>query len=417
VEPGVNHIIGKQIIDMKFETISDGVAWQASMTEMFYQKLLPEMEKLFDKFSTDNSVISFDRLSIDCGLLSPKHWEEECVTIVLHDLQQELLAANKTIIANLSATASKFPAMLLFYIGHGYLPWNGNIASLSVLEKTVMDNEFVRKLKAVINADAKAAIRLIDSFSKSFVDKIIQRLVSENEIFMDKSVVMNRTDSYVGESHSSTAQILERLCQLEVPAQLFRKEITTSPERFLRPGANLDSIEESYLNEADEIYISNAGLILLHPFLEPLLESCNLIKEKQWCDGAISQHYALNLLKYLAYGIDDTNELNPVLSRLLCGIEADDTTQSGLVMNEDHRNECDSMLTEVIAHWKTLKNTGLEAFRETFLRRNGKLTGANKGWRLQVEQKGVDVLLSHIPWGFGIVKLPWMNEIIYTEWC
>jgi hypothetical protein len=35
---------------------------------------------------------------------------------------------------------------------------------------------------------------------------------------------------------------------------------------------------------------------------------------------------------------------------------------------------------------------------------------------LQVEQKAVDVLLNTLPWGIGVIKLPWMKEILHTEW-
>jgi hypothetical protein len=50
------------------------------------------------------------------------------------------------------------------------------------------------------------------------------------------------------------------------------------------------------------------------------------------------------------------------------------------------------------------------------MQRNGKLSVVDDGWLMQVEQKAIDVLLNHLPWGIGIIKLPWMNEILYVEW-
>jgi len=44
------------------------------------------------------------------------------------------------------------------------------------------------------------------------------------------------------------------------------------------------------------------------------------------------------------------------------------------------------------------------------------LTEVDNGWLLQVEQKPVDVLVNHLPWGIGTIRLPWMQEILYTEW-
>jgi hypothetical protein len=50
------------------------------------------------------------------------------------------------------------------------------------------------------------------------------------------------------------------------------------------------------------------------------------------------------------------------------------------------------------------------------LQRAGKLSRVDDGWLLQIEQKGVDVLLSYLPWGIGLIKLPWMTELLYVEW-
>jgi hypothetical protein len=33
-----------------------------------------------------------------------------------------------------------------------------------------------------------------------------------------------------------------------------------------------------------------------------------------------------------------------------------------------------------------------------------------------VEKKGYDILLDYLPWGLGLVKLPWMNKPIYVLW-
>ena len=56
------------------------------------------------------------------------------------------------------------------------------------------------------------------------------------------------------------------------------------------------------------------------------------------------------------------------------------------------------------------------AFMSTFLRRFGLLREIEGGFRLQVEPGPFDVLLERLPWGFAIVKLPWMREPLFTEW-
>jgi len=73
-------------------------------------------------------------------------------------------------------------------------------------------------------------------------------------------------------------------------------------------------------------------------------------------------------------------------------------------------------LIAVINHWEVLKNTSADGLREAFLQRRGKLSRVDGGWLMQVEQRAIDVLLNKLPWGISIIKLPWMNEMLFVEW-
>ena len=126
VEP--KHIIGKQNIEINFEHISDGFALQNRVVELFYEKLLPQMELLFDEVAGDTYYISFDKLDIDCGILSREHWEEVWVQQALHNIKTQLLAANKLRKAITIGKQEKLQQIFFYFLRKGYLPWN----SLSV---------------------------------------------------------------------------------------------------------------------------------------------------------------------------------------------------------------------------------------------------------------------------------------------
>jgi hypothetical protein len=74
------------------------------------------------------------------------------------------------------------------------------------------------------------------------------------------------------------------------------------------------------------------------------------------------------------------------------------------------------MLRAVVSHWTALKRTSVAALREAFLARRGLLAEVDGAWRLRVEPRPVDVLLSHLPWGVGVVSLPWTPTLLFTEW-
>ena len=70
----------------------------------------------------------------------------------------------------------------------------------------------------------------------------------------------------------------------------------------------------------------------------------------------------------------------------------------------------------LLRQWTKLGNTSVEGVQVSFLQRDGALTEMQDGWRLRVQQRGIDVLIPFLPWGYGILRLPWMQTTIYTEW-
>ena len=87
----------------------------------------------------------------------------------------------------------------------------------------------------------------------------------------------------------------------------------------------------------------------------------------------------------------------------------------GLLIQSD-REEAETVLQAAISHWQALKNTSINGLRSSFLLRQGLVREVENGWRLRVERKPFDILLDQLPWGIGIIKLPWMEEILWVEW-
>ncbi|MFN8134134.1 MAG: contractile injection system tape measure protein [Bacteroidales bacterium] len=171
----------------------------------------------------------------------------------------------------------------------------------------------------------------------------------------------------------------------------------------------------SVKTDAGEIYIENAGLVLLHPFLMNLFENIGLVEDEKWHDD-FCQQKAVLILQYLAKGISPADEHELVLNKIMCGLKPEDVINTALEVEAETKIECENLLAAVIEHWRILRNTSVESLRETFLQRSAKLSVVDQGWLLQVEQKSFDVLLNHLPWGIGIVKIPVMNEMLFVEW-
>lgn len=169
--------------------------------------------------------------------------------------------------------------------------------------------------------------------------------------------------------------------------------------------------------KGDEPYwqVADAGIILLHPFLEELFTDTGLWKDKAWCT-AHAPGQAMQLLSWLLNGEEGLPEYDLTLSKILTGLEVSTVLEATPPLPDKAFSMCNELLEAVISHWKALRSTGPGGLQEAFLIRPGKLIQVSSGYKLQVAQKAQDVLLTHLPWGFATVKLPWMNGLLHVDW-
>jgi len=164
-----------------------------------------------------------------------------------------------------------------------------------------------------------------------------------------------------------------------------------------------------------EIYVQNAGLVLLWPFLNRFFATLELVQADQFISSEWA-HRGVLLLQYLVTGSGESLESELSLNKLLCGLDLLTPTPARIFLTEIEIQECERLLTTVLHHWKALNNTSIEGVRQAFLQRPGILQHQNGTWRLRVEQKTYDVLLDQLPWSIGAIKLPWVTNVMYVEW-
>ena len=164
------------------------------------------------------------------------------------------------------------------------------------------------------------------------------------------------------------------------------------------------------------IFIQNAGLVLLNPYLTMLLERMELTEGKNF-KSEVEQNQAALILQYLITSEFSSMENELVFNKILCNIPLEKPIPTDLVLNESQIKLCNGLLKAVIHNWKKLGNTSIEGLRESFLNRNGKLSRKENGdWLLQVESKPFDMLLQSLPWTISIIKLPWMENMMTVDW-
>ncbi|MDN3514415.1 MAG: contractile injection system tape measure protein [Candidatus Brocadia sp.] len=165
--------------------------------------------------------------------------------------------------------------------------------------------------------------------------------------------------------------------------------------------------------DAEEgLYIGNAGLVLLHPFLPRFFTGLGIAGE----DKLLQPERALCLLHFLATGQVIAPEHELILPKILCNIPLEMPVESDVALTLAEQEEAAALLAAVIRHWDALRNTSADGLRGTFLLRPGKVSLRGADWILMVESRGFDVLLDQLPWGISMIKLPWMERMLWVEW-
>ena len=196
-------------------------------------------------------------------------------------------------------------------------------------------------------------------------------------------------------------QLNEWISQLESPSIKNKKT------------EQISDIED--LDKTGGLFIKNAGLILLWPFLSRLFDKLNLLEDKNFIDET-AQQKAILLTEYLVTDNTDFQESSLALNKLICGAPIDTYIDVNLSLEPFELKLCESLLKSVIDNWEKINNSSISTLRETFLIREGVLVKSNTDFKLNVQKKPFDVLLTTLPWTISMIQTSFMKNRIIVTW-
>ncbi|MFO0576844.1 MAG: contractile injection system tape measure protein [Polyangia bacterium] len=168
-------------------------------------------------------------------------------------------------------------------------------------------------------------------------------------------------------------------------------------------------------SESDALYVDNAGLVLLWPFLGRFFARLGLQEEGQWRDRA-ALHRAVGLLQHIATGELEPQEHQLALAKVLCGLPADEVFVFGEPVTAAEAEEATGLIGAVLVNAPALAELSVSELRGAFLNRPGALAVRSGSWLLRVERADQDAVLEQLPWGLGWVALPWLGQALCIEW-
>lgn len=166
------------------------------------------------------------------------------------------------------------------------------------------------------------------------------------------------------------------------------------------------------------IPISNAGLVILFPFLPMLFMRLNMLsQDRRGFNSNESKVRAIFILQHLMASEDrEYDEKDLFLNRLLINYPFNEPLPKRMELNQDELNTIDSLLEAAKTNWEKMRNTSMRGFQEAFLRRAGFIEKTEREWVLTVEERAFDILLDSIPWSYKLVRFPWMESILKVNW-
>ncbi|MEP0263093.1 contractile injection system tape measure protein [Dokdonia sp.] len=173
------------------------------------------------------------------------------------------------------------------------------------------------------------------------------------------------------------------------------------------------SHENPNLHNSGTHYVKNAGLIIVHPYLSHFFKNCGLLDDN---NTITDQEVAVHALHYLATKKEQQIESYMVFEKFLCGVPIQKTIPRHIVLSDYIKEQAEELLESVIENWGVFNNASTDLICHEFLQREGKLSFTEDNPKIVIERKTQDILVDKLPWGIGICRLPWLDQLIFTNW-
>ncbi len=160
-------------------------------------------------------------------------------------------------------------------------------------------------------------------------------------------------------------------------------------------------------------YVDNAGLILIHPFIQQLFKNCDLLKEGNQIKNI---EKAVHLLHYVATKQEQQPESEMLFEKFICGVSFQTPINRFVELSGELKKNADQMLQAAIAYWPKMKNSSIDLIRNEFLTRAGKLELKTKNPKLTIERKSYDILLNKLNWNLSMARFPWLDKLLFINW-
>jgi hypothetical protein len=398
------HVIRQQILHIEMAgTEADGLGLQRRMKGFCEYWLAPAIEKVLDQYAPSQDHLCIERLELDLGSMATHRLEQDVTEAVAQALEKWLREhappgdSTPDPSANIQhkTQQTSISDAFVYFLETGRLPWSLKLPEGIPLEKVILNSWQEAKQSNLHPEARKAGLHPEDARLRQVLTnaQVRKRLVRQFSPLFLKTLRNRLAPAEAKEMTAGADRIFEgqRFWEAE-----FARLATLSPAAQGQNSSVNEEVFRSWHGEhpaAEEgIFIENAGLVLLHPFLTRFFEALGIADS----DKLLQPEHAIGLLHYLTTGQTFAPEYELILPKILCNLPLEALVEANVELTAAEQEEAAALLEAVVRHWQALRNTSIDGLRGTFLVRSGKLSLRDDGdWLLQVESKAYDILLDH----------------------
>jgi hypothetical protein len=158
-------------------------------------------------------------------------------------------------------------------------------------------------------------------------------------------------------------------------------------------------------------YFKYCGVLLLHPYYTSLFDKYELLHDKLFT-SLEAQIKAISFLYYVSTFEIQSTEQDLGVFKMIVGLPQNVFIKPDFELMEQEKEDCQSMLRQLIKDWSILKSTSEKTIQANFLQRGGTLKFEERTIDIHFEKSGFDVLLDHYPYNYSLIKLKWLDKLI-----
>lgn len=196
----MTHTIREQILDLLIGPTLDPFEMQQRMSVLFFDKILPELDKIFDSLSDEDIVVSIDLLEIDLGTVAASDLDNDDgirkLLAVIRDQVYAKIRPHDEYPGGAYTTQSRSLSVFgqwIYFMRTGHLPWNiaapGKEWHQGVLETLADDYHSADELRALIVKHPAVLERIVFQHSIAFLVSLLELLTAKNQAGLPESIL------------------------------------------------------------------------------------------------------------------------------------------------------------------------------------------------------------------------------------